>query len=119
MKKKKDKRKRKHSRSDTDTALMRRIADALWAIEKHLRGRPRKEESERPKKEIITAAPEQSLWMDESEVLRHLPISRTTLQDWVTKGRFPKPTKIGERRIAWRRKEVENWPAEKLRKLRK
>lgn len=36
-------------------------------------------------------------------------VSRTTIYEWVKKGLFPKPVKIGGRAIAWRVSDLERW----------
>lgn len=36
-------------------------------------------------------------------------VSRTTIYEWVKKGQFPKPVKIGARAIAWRVSDLEKW----------
>ena len=43
------------------------------------------------------------------DVLKVLGISRTTLARWRAAGRFPKPIRLGERILAWRRVDVESW----------
>ena len=37
--------------------------------------------------------------------------ARCTVSRWVREGTFPQPVKIGPRRIAWRRADVERWLA--------
>lgn len=37
-----------------------------------------------------------------SDVLRLIPVSRSTLYQWVKDGVFPKPIKLGSRVSAWR-----------------
>ena len=36
-----------------------------------------------------------------------LPVS--TLYDWISKGRFPKPVRLGERAVGWAIEELEAW----------
>lgn len=36
-------------------------------------------------------------------------VSRTTIYEWVKKGQFPKPVKIGGRAIAWRVSDLDQW----------
>lgn len=36
-------------------------------------------------------------------------VSRTTIYEWVKKGQFPKPVKIGGRAIAWRASDLNQW----------
>jgi predicted DNA-binding transcriptional regulator AlpA len=40
------------------------------------------------------------------EVLRYIPVSRSTWLAGVKSGRFPKPIKLGERISAWRAEDV-------------
>jgi predicted DNA-binding transcriptional regulator AlpA len=45
-------------------------------------------------------------------VLTICHISRTTLYQWITAGRFPEPTKLGwgrTSRVVWRRGEIQEW----------
>lgn len=39
-------------------------------------------------------------------------VSRTTIYEWVKKGQFPKPVKIGGRAIAWRISDLDQWAAD-------
>jgi prophage regulatory protein len=43
------------------------------------------------------------------QVLKLVPVSRSTLYAWMLNGLFPNPYKIGPRRVAWRRDELEAW----------
>lgn len=45
----------------------------------------------------------------EKEVLAIVPVTRRTLQNWVIEGKFPKPYKIGQQRIAWYADEIAAW----------
>lgn len=40
------------------------------------------------------------------EVLRHIPVSRSTWWLGVRNGRFPKPVKLGPRTTAWRTQDI-------------
>jgi excisionase family DNA binding protein len=42
------------------------------------------------------------------EIIEKLGISRKTLDNWIEKGQFPKPFKIG-RRIFWKESEIEEY----------
>lgn len=45
-----------------------------------------------------------------TEVLRdYAKCSRPNLYRWVKKGQFPAPIRLGQRRIAWRFDDLENW----------
>ena len=35
--------------------------------------------------------------------------NRTTLHRWIKAGRFPKPVKLTELTVAWRRRDIEAW----------
>lgn len=45
------------------------------------------------------------------EVLSTISVGRTTLYAWVKAGKFPRPRKLGEKRVAWLSSEVNNWVA--------
>jgi prophage regulatory protein len=36
-------------------------------------------------------------------------LSRSTLYDWMKNNKFPKPVKLGERIVAWRESDIDNW----------
>ena len=44
-----------------------------------------------------------------SNVLALLGISRSTLNLWVSQGKFPKPHKLGQRLNIWNSTDVESW----------
>ncbi len=43
---------------------------------------------------------------------------RSTLYDWMRKGDFPKPIKVGERTVAWIEQEVDAWINQRIQKSR-
>lgn len=43
------------------------------------------------------------------EVSKKFCIPTSTIWDWIKKGKFPKPIKLGERFIAWRESELTAW----------
>lgn len=45
------------------------------------------------------------------EVLSTISVGRTTLYAWVKTGEFPRPRKIGAKRVAWLSSDVTNWVA--------
>jgi prophage regulatory protein len=45
------------------------------------------------------------------DLIKQIGASRSSIYVWVNAGTFPKPCKLGPRRIAWRRSTVENWAA--------
>lgn len=44
-----------------------------------------------------------------SEVLKLIPVGKTTWWTGVKTGRFPKPTKLGERITVWRVEDIRNF----------
>lgn len=50
------------------------------------------------------------------EVLFRTGISRTTLYDEMSKGRFPRNYTLLNRGVAWREKDIDAWIAEKIEK---
>lgn len=46
------------------------------------------------------------------EALTGLP--RSTIYDWISKGRFPKPIKLSERSVGWLEDEVRQWQDERI-----
>jgi len=48
------------------------------------------------------------------QVLQRVPVSRSTIYDWIARGLFPAPFKIGPRRVAWTPRMVSEWIAEKV-----
>ncbi|MEZ6971628.1 helix-turn-helix transcriptional regulator [Aeromonas sp. S11(2024)] len=36
-------------------------------------------------------------------------LSRSTLYDMMSKGRFPKPVRLGPQRVAWRERDIVEW----------
>jgi len=47
------------------------------------------------------------------DVMKRTTLPKSTLYKWVAQGTFPKPIKLGERRVAWIELEVEDWIASK------
>lgn len=43
------------------------------------------------------------------EVESRTGLSRSTLYDWMKRGEFPQPVKLGARLVAWRESDVLNW----------
>ena len=48
-----------------------------------------------------------------AEVERVTGLSRSTIYDWISKGTFPKPIKLGDRAVGWRERDVQFWLASK------
>jgi prophage regulatory protein len=47
-------------------------------------------------------------------VLKQIPISSATLARRVVAGAFPRPVRIGKRRVAWVQSEVSDWLAARM-----
>jgi|SRR6056297_2277147 len=43
------------------------------------------------------------------EVEARTGLSRSTLYDWMKRGEFPQPVKLGERLVAWRDSDIAAW----------
>jgi prophage regulatory protein len=43
------------------------------------------------------------------EVETRTGLSRSTLYDWMKKGEFPQPVKLGTRLVAWREGDIAAW----------
>lgn len=43
------------------------------------------------------------------EVLRYIPVSKSTWWSGVKSGRYPKPVKLGPRTTAWRVQDIRNY----------
>ena len=46
-------------------------------------------------------------------VLAVVPVSKSTLWNWISSSRFPAPMKLGPRTTAWRVEDVRAWLAER------
>jgi len=51
-------------------------------------------------------------------VLKQIPISGATLARRVAAGAFPRPIRIGKRRVAWVQSEISDWLAERMKERR-
>ena len=49
------------------------------------------------------------------EVLRRTGCRRSTIYAWIQRGHFPAPVRLGPRRVAWRRSEIDFWIATRAR----
>lgn len=47
-------------------------------------------------------------------VLKQIPISGATMWRGIATGDFPKPIRIGKRRVAWLQTEIDDWLTERL-----
>lgn len=43
------------------------------------------------------------------EVEARTGLSRSTIYDWMKRGEFPQPVKVGTRIVAWRESEITAW----------
>lgn len=48
-------------------------------------------------------------WMSLNDVAKYIGVSRTTINNYRSTGVFPAPVEIGERRVAFKREEVDSW----------
>lgn len=48
-------------------------------------------------------------YLDEKQLCAYLGLSRSTIRRWMAKHNLPKPVRIGERAVRWRREDIENW----------
>jgi prophage regulatory protein len=48
------------------------------------------------------------------EVLARVPISKSSVLRQVSEGLFPRPVRVGERRVAWVEDEIIAWQAERI-----
>jgi prophage regulatory protein len=48
------------------------------------------------------------------ELLRRVPLSRSTIYQMVSKGEFPAPCKIGPRAVAWSEELLDAWAKTKI-----
>lgn len=44
-----------------------------------------------------------------SQILPYLPIAKSTVEDWVKKGKFPAPVKLSATVTAWRNSDIHAW----------
>ena len=49
------------------------------------------------------------------DVLKRIPVGKSTIWNWVQEGKFPVPVKLSDRVTAWSVAAIEQWEAEKLR----
>jgi prophage regulatory protein len=43
------------------------------------------------------------------EVEARTGLSRSTIYDWMKRGQFPQPVKLGARLVAWRKSDIADW----------
>lgn len=43
------------------------------------------------------------------EVEARTGLARSTIYDWMKRGEFPKPVKLGARLVAWRESDIDAW----------
>lgn len=48
------------------------------------------------------------------DVLKRIPVGKSTIWNWVQEGKFPPPVKLSDRVTAWPVAAIEQWEAEKL-----
>jgi prophage regulatory protein len=47
------------------------------------------------------------------DVVKRVPVARSTIWQWVATGKFPPPVKLGKRVTAWPLASIERWEAER------
>lgn len=47
-------------------------------------------------------------------ISKRTSLPRSTIYDWIAKDLFPRPVRIGPRRVAWRKSEIDRWIAEAI-----
>lgn len=47
------------------------------------------------------------------EVEQEVGLKKSAIYDYMAKGTFPKPVRLGRRAVAWRASEIEKWKAER------
>ena len=47
------------------------------------------------------------------DLVKRVPVAKSTIWLWVSDGKFPAPVKLSERVTAWRVSAVEQWESEK------
>ncbi|HSI00066.1 MAG TPA: AlpA family phage regulatory protein [Reyranella sp.] len=53
------------------------------------------------------------------DLVKRVPVSKSTVWLWVQEGKFPKPVKLSERVTAWPVAAIDQWEAEKRRSAEK
>ena len=53
-----------------------------------------------------------------NEVLEVVPAGRSTLYEWISKGLFPAPIRIGPRRVVWRQSDIVRFISDKSQEIR-
>ncbi len=43
------------------------------------------------------------------QLLPYLPIAKSTVEDWVKKGKFPPPVKLSKTVTAWKNSDIHDW----------
>ena len=43
------------------------------------------------------------------EVERVTGVKTSTLYEWMSKGSFPRPVRLGQRAVGWRKEDIDNW----------
>lgn len=49
-----------------------------------------------------------------NDVERLTGVPRSTIYDWIAKGRFPKPIKLSERSVGWLEDEIKKWQDDRI-----
>jgi prophage regulatory protein len=62
---------------------------------------------------MMTSQPRSQCFLDLAEVIRRTGLSRSTIYNYINAGLFPRPRKLGLRRVGWLEREIETWIAER------
>jgi predicted DNA-binding transcriptional regulator AlpA len=68
-----------------------------------------------PAKRVEIEIAEEDDLIDDHTIIAEQKFSKPTLNDWIRKGRFPKPIYLGPQIRRWRRSEIRKWVADRER----
>lgn len=54
-----------------------------------------------------------SKYLRQPAVSARYGLPRSTVYDWISKGQFPKPVRLGLRAVAWKIEDLEAWEAQR------
>ena len=64
--------------------------------------------------EMVNLHPSAQGFIRLRDVLKHVPVGKSTIWNWVRQGKFPPPVKLSDRVTAWSVAAVEQWVSERL-----
>jgi prophage regulatory protein len=62
---------------------------------------------------MMTSQPSSHCFLDLAEVIRRTGLSRSTIYNYISAALFPRPRKLGPRRVGWLEREINAWIAER------